>query len=291
MLLLLRLHFFVGKCVCCVVVADDGDGARSLSHHAPPFLSPHTHPHAAWKNPAPAPAPPTHPPTTTANHHQPPTQHSFDRSGSLSKREFALFYVGLLADKAKMGAGALASAVAAALDKDGDGKIGSTELKVGGWLVVESVSVFVCFCLLCGGCLFSERSLCAPLDTPAPPSTSALSPFRPTKQITQHAPQPQTLAHPKHTKRAFSAPCTSAWSPTWCPRARTSTTAACCPRSRVEKEIGPHFLYFVCAAGAALRGLAPVGARSFDCAAPPVCVDDDETTNEAFSANERDDGE
>eukprot|EP00878_Enallax_costatus_P024349 GHUV01025983.1.p1 GENE.GHUV01025983.1~~GHUV01025983.1.p1 ORF type:complete len:159 (+),score=63.94 GHUV01025983.1:732-1208(+) len=53
----------------------------------------------------------------------------FDHSGTLSKREFVVMYVGLLADKAKLGAGGLASAVCAALDADGDGKIGSSELK------------------------------------------------------------------------------------------------------------------------------------------------------------------
>jgi hypothetical protein len=38
-------------------------------------------------------------------------------------------YVGLLAHKAKLGLGALAGAIATGLDADGDGKIGSTELK------------------------------------------------------------------------------------------------------------------------------------------------------------------
>eukprot|EP00878_Enallax_costatus_P024021 GHUV01025608.1.p1 GENE.GHUV01025608.1~~GHUV01025608.1.p1 ORF type:complete len:191 (+),score=34.13 GHUV01025608.1:491-1063(+) len=51
----------------------------------------------------------------------------FDHSGTLSKREFVVMYVGLLADKAKLGAGGLASAVCAALDADGDGKIGSSK--------------------------------------------------------------------------------------------------------------------------------------------------------------------
>ena len=53
----------------------------------------------------------------------------FDKSQTLSKREFTVMYVGLLAHKAKLGLGTLAGAIATALDTDGDGKIGSTELK------------------------------------------------------------------------------------------------------------------------------------------------------------------
>jgi len=53
----------------------------------------------------------------------------FDKSNTLSKREFTVMYVGLLAHKAKLGLGTLAGAIATALDSDGDGKIGSTELK------------------------------------------------------------------------------------------------------------------------------------------------------------------
>jgi hypothetical protein len=40
----------------------------------------------------------------------------FDHSGTLSKREFVVMYIGLLADKAKLGAGGLAKALCAALD-------------------------------------------------------------------------------------------------------------------------------------------------------------------------------
>jgi hypothetical protein len=40
----------------------------------------------------------------------------FDHSGTLSKREFVVMYIGLLADKAKLGAGGLAQALCAALD-------------------------------------------------------------------------------------------------------------------------------------------------------------------------------
>ncbi|GBF95715.1 hypothetical protein Rsub_08697 [Raphidocelis subcapitata] len=53
----------------------------------------------------------------------------FDKSGTLSKREFTVMYVGLLADKAKVGAGGMAQAICTALDRDGDGMIGSTEFK------------------------------------------------------------------------------------------------------------------------------------------------------------------
>jgi hypothetical protein len=53
----------------------------------------------------------------------------FDKSGTLSKREFTVMYVGLMAHKAKLGVQGLAAAVCTALDNDGDGKIGSTELK------------------------------------------------------------------------------------------------------------------------------------------------------------------
>lgn len=53
----------------------------------------------------------------------------FDKSNTLSKREFTVMYVGLLADKAKVGAGGMAAAVCTALDRDGDGMIGSTEFK------------------------------------------------------------------------------------------------------------------------------------------------------------------
>lgn len=53
----------------------------------------------------------------------------FDHSNTLSKREFAVLYVGLLCHKAKSSAGGVANALCAVLDTDGDGKIGTTELK------------------------------------------------------------------------------------------------------------------------------------------------------------------
>uniref|UniRef100_A0A383WGL8 EF-hand domain-containing protein n=1 Tax=Tetradesmus obliquus TaxID=3088 RepID=A0A383WGL8_TETOB len=63
----------------------------------------------------------------------------FDHSGTLSKREFGVMYVGLLADKAKLGAGGLAQALCAMLDSDGDGKIGTSELK--GLLAASGLTV------------------------------------------------------------------------------------------------------------------------------------------------------
>ncbi|KAI8466723.1 MAG: hypothetical protein J3K34DRAFT_432976 [Monoraphidium minutum] len=53
----------------------------------------------------------------------------FDKSKTLSKREFTVMYVGLMADKAKTGVKGMASAIIQALDSDNDGIIQSTELK------------------------------------------------------------------------------------------------------------------------------------------------------------------
>jgi hypothetical protein len=61
--------------------------------------------------------------------HHATTRATNPRSGTLSKREFTVMYVGLLADKAKVGAGGMAQAICTALDRDGDGMIGSTEFK------------------------------------------------------------------------------------------------------------------------------------------------------------------
>lgn len=53
----------------------------------------------------------------------------FDKSETLSKREFTVMYAGLLAEKAKGGIKGMASAVCTALDTDSDGTIGAPELK------------------------------------------------------------------------------------------------------------------------------------------------------------------
>ncbi|KIY97594.1 hypothetical protein MNEG_10368 [Monoraphidium neglectum] len=53
----------------------------------------------------------------------------FDKSSTLSKREFAVLYTGLIVDKAKGGLQGFATAAISALDSDNDGIINSTELK------------------------------------------------------------------------------------------------------------------------------------------------------------------
>lgn len=53
----------------------------------------------------------------------------FNKDELMSKREFAVLYAGLQADKAKAGVTGMATNIMAALDRDGNGTIGSTEFK------------------------------------------------------------------------------------------------------------------------------------------------------------------